>query len=216
MVLPASILNPPNGDGAASTSGIAEVPGMTPMRRWLERAAMEGRVRVVAAASHAGLWYRDVWDHASASHAERTLFRSLKGDAEGFVDRYFNRTFSRLLTRLFLRMKCSPNAITMVATAVGILSAVGFGIGTYPAGIVAALLFQLAAVIDCCDGEVARLTFTESPFGAWLDIAMDNVVHIAIFAGIACGAYLRQAGACLLYTSPSPRDRTRSRMPSSA
>ena len=27
---------------------------------------------------------------------------------------------------------------------------------------------------------------------------------------------LRGAGACLLYTSPSPRDRTRSRMPSSA
>ena len=27
---------------------------------------------------------------------------------------------------------------------------------------------------------------------------------------------LRERGACLLYTSPSPRDRTRSRMPSSA
>src|SRR5665811_2584200 len=27
---------------------------------------------------------------------------------------------------------------------------------------------------------------------------------------------LERAGACLLYTSPSPRDRTRSRMPSSA
>ena len=28
--------------------------------------------------------------------------------------------------------------------------------------------------------------------------------------------YFRHGGACLLYTSPSPRDRTRSRMPSSA
>ena len=32
-------------------------------------------------------------------------------------------------------------------------------------------------------------------------------------ANIACGFH---AGDCLLYTSPSPRDRTRSRMPSSA
>jgi phosphatidylglycerophosphate synthase len=56
------------------------------------------------------------------------------------------------------------------------------------------LLFQFAAVIDCCDGEVARLTFTESAFGAWLDIAMDNVVHMAIFAGIAVGAYQQTAG----------------------
>ncbi len=194
VVLPASILNQPHATAAGMTSEVAEGTGMTPMRRWLEHAAIEGRVRVVAAASHAGLWYREVWDQGSVGQAERVLFRSLKGEAEGFVDRYFNRTFSRLLTRLFLRLKCSPNTITMVATAVGLVSAVGFGLGTYAAGIIAALLFQLAAIIDCCDGEVARLTFTESPFGAWLDIAMDNVVHIAIFAGIACGAYVRQAG----------------------
>lgn len=195
VVLPSSILNPPNG---ASSFAIGEGPdlsGVVPVRRWLELAAAEGRVRVVSAAHNAGLWYRDVWDQASAGVAERTLFRSLKGEAEGFVDRYFNRTFSRLLTKVFLWMKCSPNTITVIATAVGLLSAIGFGWGTYQAGIIAALLFQLAAVIDCCDGEVARLTFTESPFGAWLDIAMDNVVHIAIFAGIAYGAYLRQGGA---------------------
>ena len=90
---------------------------------------------------------------------------------------------------MFLAIGASPNAITMVATVLGLLAAVGFGVGTYEAAIIAAVLFQFAAVIDCCDGEVARLTFTESPFGAWLDIAMDNVVHMAIFAGIAVGAY---------------------------
>ena len=34
--------------------------------------------------------------------------------------------------------------------------------------------------------------------------------------GESCSAASTVAGACLLYTSPSPRDRTRSRMPSSA
>ena len=33
---------------------------------------------------------------------------------------------------------------------------------------------------------------------------------------IEAGAEVVVAGPCLLYTSPSPRDRTRSRMPSSA
>ena len=33
---------------------------------------------------------------------------------------------------------------------------------------------------------------------------------------VLLNAYLESASACLLYTSPSPRDRTRSRMPSSA
>jgi phosphatidylglycerophosphate synthase len=127
--------------------------------------------------------------------AEKKLFNSLKGEFEGFVDRFFNRKVSRWFTRIFLAAGLSPNAITILATLVGLVAAAGFGVGTYSAGIIAALLFQLAAIIDCCDGEVARLTFTESPFGAWLDIAMDNVVHMAIFAGIAVGSYQGMAGS---------------------
>jgi phosphatidylglycerophosphate synthase len=191
VVLPAGILGA--GGNAAGLGGVPDSGGAIPIRRWLERAAAESRVRAVAAAD-AGLWYRDIWDQPSAKSAERTLFKSLKGDYEGIVDRYFNRTLSRLFTKLFLLLGCSPNMITMVATLVGLSAAVGFSFGSYTAGIAAALLFQLAAVIDCCDGEVARLTFRESPFGAWLDIAMDNVVHMAVFAGIACGVYLRQKG----------------------
>ena len=37
---------------------------------------------------------------------------------------------------------------------------------------------------------------------------------VAGYAVVACGGTLTRC--CLLYTSPSPRDRTRSRMPSSA
>ncbi|HJR78001.1 MAG TPA: CDP-alcohol phosphatidyltransferase family protein [Nitrospiraceae bacterium] len=193
VVLPAGILGAagaPTGLGSAPESG-----GGIPIRRWLERAAAESRVRVIATTPDTALWYRDVWDQPSAKSAERTLFRSLKGEYEGLVDRYFNRTVSRLFTKLFLLLGCSPNVITVVATLIGLSAAAGFASGTYAAGIAAALLFQLSAVIDCCDGEVARLTFRESPFGAWLDIAMDNVVHMAIFAGIAWGAYLRQKGS---------------------
>ena len=39
------------------------------------------------------------------------------------------------------------------------------------------------------------MTFTDSPFGAWLDVALDNVVHMAIFGGIALGAYQNADGA---------------------
>lgn len=164
-----------------------------PIRQWIERAARDGRARVVRTDRHPAEWYQDVRTQADVPLAERRLFSSLKGEFEGFVDRYFNRKLSRWFTRVFLVLGLSPNVITMIATVIGLLSAAGFGIGTYSAGILAASLFQLAAVIDCCDGEVARLTFTESPFGAWLDIAMDNVVHMAIFGGIAIGAYQRAA-----------------------
>ena len=39
---------------------------------------------------------------------------------------------------------------------------------------------------------------------------------VVTYRGPNYGSYFAQIGFCLLYTSPSPRDRTRSRMPSSA
>ena len=186
VVLPASFM---------SVAGHVDVEtGTLPIRRWLERAAVDGHVRVLSTETNRSHWYQDVRDVADVKAAEKKLFKSLKGEFEGFVDRFFNRKISRWFTRIFLAAGLSPNVITVLATFVGLVAAAGFSVGTYSAGIIAALIFQLAAIIDCCDGEVARLTFTESPFGAWLDIAMDNLVHMAIFAGIAVGLYTHMAG----------------------
>jgi phosphatidylglycerophosphate synthase len=182
---------------ASFMSAVRQAPLETdrlPIRRWLEWAAVEGRVRVVPSEPGGARWYQEVRTPGDVRAAEKKLFNSLKSDFEGFVDRYFNRRLSRWFTRLFLFLGLTPNSITLLATLVGLAAAVEFSAGTYESGVMAALLFQLAAVIDCCDGEVARLTFTESPFGAWLDIAMDNVVHMAIFAGIAAGAYSLRVG----------------------
>jgi 1L-myo-inositol 1-phosphate cytidylyltransferase / CDP-L-myo-inositol myo-inositolphosphotransferase len=186
VVLPASFM------GVVGHVGVEA--GTVPIRRWLERAAVDGHVCVLSTEMNRSHWYQDVRDAADVQAAEKKLFNSLKGEFEGFVDRFFNRKVSRWFTRIFLLAGFSPNVITILASLVGLAAAAGFGFGTYSAGISAALLFQLAAIIDCCDGEVARLTFTESPFGAWLDIAMDNVVHMAIFAGIAVGSYLQLDG----------------------
>lgn len=186
VVLPGSVMS--------AASETAAEAGEMPIRRWLERAAVDGRVTVITAEGKSSRWYQDVRTLSDVQTAEKQLFTSLKGDFEGFVDRYFNRKLSRWFTRIFLAVGLSPNSITILATAIGLVSAAVFGLGTYGAGVVAALLFQLAAIIDCCDGEVARLTFTESPFGAWLDIAMDNIVHMAIFAGIGAGLYVTHVG----------------------
>ena len=51
----------------------------------------------------------------------------------------------------------------------------------------------------------------ESPLTDWKDVAE----RVSQVQGIRLAAVCRSWG-CLLYTSPSPRDRTRSRMPSSA
>ncbi len=165
-----------------------------PIRVLLGRAQADGRATVVEIFSQSPYWSLDVRDADVAREAERVLFRSLRGQYEGWVDTYFNRKVSAWLSRLFLALRLSPNAITMVATAIGLLAAAVFARGSYAAGLVGAVLFQLSAIVDCCDGEVARLTFTESPFGEQLDIMTDNVVHMAIFAGISWGVFSAQGG----------------------
>lgn len=176
-----------------SVSGAIRGEG-PPIRALLGRAQAHGRVTAVETTSQSSYWCLHVRDASTAQAAERRLFQSLRGQYEGFVDTYFNRAISAWLSRLFLALRLSPNAITLVSTAIGLAAAVAFARGTYAAGVVGALLFQLAAIVDCCDGEVARLTFTESPLGEQLDILTDNVVHMAIFAGLGWGLFLAQGG----------------------
>ena len=116
---------------------------------------------------------------------------------DGLVDRYFNRKRSRHLTKLFLKPPLTPNAITLLAMSIGLAAAAAFAYGGYAIGMLGALLFQLSSIVDCCDGEVARIKHLESHFGDRLDVLADNVVHVAIVVGIAWTAY-RDEGSIYL------------------
>jgi phosphatidylglycerophosphate synthase len=120
---------------------------------------------------------------------ERGLFEGLENASDGWVDRYLNRKLSPWFSRWFVRMPLTPNQITLMAWAIGLLAALCFAHGSWVSGVLGALLLQWSAVIDCCDGEVARLKFLESTSGYYLDITCDNIVHVAVFVGIAWSGY---------------------------
>jgi phosphatidylglycerophosphate synthase len=184
-------------EGFTASGWATPQDGPYPMHAALERAIRLGQARVLPLGSD---WYQDVCAKGMTGpdEAERQLLRSLKGGLEGFVDRHFNRRCSRWITRWLVRTPLTPNGVTVLATAVGVLAAVAFGFGGYTGGIIGALLFQLSTILDCCDGEVARLKFMESAFGEQLDIGLDNVVHIALYAGIAWASYKDEWGAVAL------------------
>ena len=180
VILPARLLG---------ISGSWRTPETSPIRLALEQAAAEGVVQTLSASSHG---YQDARGAGGLHKAEHTLFRSLQSvedTLDGVVDRFMNRKVSRPLSRLFMKLRFSPNLITLLSMVIGLTSAACFAMGSYRAGITGALLFQLAVILDCCDGEVARLTFAESRFGRALDLVSDNIVHVAVFVGIAWGTY---------------------------
>ena len=138
-------------------------------------------LRTLPASSH--LLYQ-LTDSTSLHHAESALLASLDNPKDGFVDTHLNRKLSRPLTQLFLRTTLTPNQITLLSCLIGLCGAMYFFQAGYWGPVFGVLLLQVSAVVDCCDGEVARMKFLESPLGAWLDITLDTVVHLATFAGL--------------------------------
>ncbi|HLA36995.1 MAG TPA: CDP-alcohol phosphatidyltransferase family protein, partial [Candidatus Brocadiales bacterium] len=70
--------------------------------------------------------------------------------------------------------------------------------GGYWYGVFAALIYQASVIVDLSDGEVARLKFMQSRFGAWLDSVCDSIVYAGIFLAIAL-ALSKQGHANVLW-----------------
>ena len=139
--------------------------------------------------SNHGLVCAPVVSETNRAAVERGLFEGLENASDGWVDRYLNRKLSPWFSQWFVRMPLTPNQVTLIAWAIGLLAALCFAHGSWVSGVLGALLLQWCAVIDCCDGEVARLKFLESTSGYYLDITCDNIVHVAVFVGIAWSGY---------------------------
>jgi hypothetical protein len=61
------------------------------------------------------------------------------------------------------------------------------GIGGKTLVALAGFLFWLGAVVDCVDGDLARLRVKGSKLGEWLDTLADDVSTFALVAGIGIG-----------------------------
>lgn len=131
-------------------------------------------------------------DPTAAARVERALWRSLGSSTDGIVDTWFNRPLGRFLSYVLVHTPVTPNQVTVASALLGLAGAVKFADGTHDANVVGAILLQASALVDCVDGDIARVVFKETPIGKWLDIGLDQVVHIAVFAAIAMG--LSQAG----------------------
>ncbi len=121
--------------------------------------------------------------------AEDRLLKSGGLNNDSFMDRLVTRFISRQLTRKFLKTSFTPNQITFLSLFVGLVAALCFFVGGYQMGIAGAVLLLLSAWIDCTDGEVARLKFMVSEWGAKFDIIADNIVHCFVFFSIGMGLF---------------------------
>lgn len=128
-------------------------------------------------------------DKADLVAAERLLYRSIRKsmDQDGVVAYYVFRAFSRLMTRLLIDTPVTPNQVSLTALALGVGAAVCAALGTVTGLVWAGGLFWFGAVVDCVDGEIARLRVKGSKLGEWLDSMADEVSTYGLLIGLGVG-----------------------------
>jgi len=134
--------------------------------------------------------------------AERRLASALRHESaekDAPLARWLDRRLSWRISYRLAYTTVTPNMVTIASTAVGLLSAWLFASPGYWPRVLAALLFLVSTTLDGIDGELARLTLAESRSGARLDTLTDNLVHVALFAGIMTGCYRASTGPAYLY-----------------
>lgn len=105
---------------------------------------------------------------------------------EEFIDLALHRPLAYLIARASYRTAITPDQLTWASMVVGvssgawILHALRSGASLAPAG----ALLILSAVVDCSDGQLARMRRTSSTFGRMLDGAVDAIVQLSVLPAI--------------------------------
>ena len=131
---------------------------------------------------------------ADIDKAERWLLGRLIKKGDSFIARHFHRRISLAITRRLVTTPVSPNLWTIFSLGIGLSSAPYFLSSRAVDQVTGAVLFFIHAIVDGCDGELARLRFQESRSGMILDLWGDNLVHTAVFSCMGIGWWIGEQG----------------------
>jgi hypothetical protein len=119
-------------------------------------------------------------------------------EVEEIIDLVFHRPLAWLITRAVYKTRVQPDQITWASMFVGIAAGIvtwsSFVYGA-PHLVLGGGLFIFSAVLDCSDGQLARLRETSSAFGRMLDGAVDAVVQAAVVPAVMAHVWWQQGGA---------------------
>jgi CDP-L-myo-inositol myo-inositolphosphotransferase len=132
-----------------------------------------------------GAWWHDLDTPEDVRAARRSLRRSLRKPEDGPISRLLNRPISTRISMAISQLRPNPGAISFIAL---LLCAIGSSLLALGKGIAGGVLVQLASVVDGVDGEVARLQYRTSAWGALVDGVLDRIGDAMVVAGLAIWA----------------------------
>lgn len=114
------------------------------------------------------------------------IYRSSKKQRDiNWFTEWIARPPAAVVVWLFARTRISPNQVTFLSVIVAAVAAAIFaGLLSWPWLVVGALVYELSFVLDCADGQLARLRKIASPLGHLLDFLMDELKAMALLASV--------------------------------
>jgi CDP-alcohol phosphatidyltransferase len=122
------------------------------------------------------------------------------GVAEEWIDRRLHRPLAAILVRPLAATSITPNQVTALAGATGVAAGilVFFAVESPALRLAAAALLFTAVILDCVDGQLARIRGTASRTGDMFDGLADLAVNLAVLGGITY-TLVRQSGEEMLW-----------------
>jgi phosphatidylglycerophosphate synthase len=138
-------------------------------------------------------------------YLERLYLRRTNGGSHESFFTQIIRRFSVPLSIRLARAGVRPAQVTLAGLALAVASAWCLAQGHYGLGVAGGLLYYASMIMDCSDGEVARLTLRDSAFGAWLETMVDYSTYLFVLGALVIAsaatpradAHLTAAGIAL-------------------
>ncbi len=108
-------------------------------------------------------------------------------DAEELLDLVFYRPIAFGFVKLIHRLPITPNQVTFLSFLCNLAAAYYFSLGVPDLFPVAALWFAVGNVLDCSDGQLARIQHSGTPLGRLVDGVLDYISSVAIFIALGIG-----------------------------
>ena len=145
----------------------------------------ERALAAVGPKSDAGAFF-DARTPADRSASASALYARMAKPNDGYIAR-LDRRLSVSITRLMLPFPISPNQVTGASLLLGFLGAYWLASSSPRTQFEGALVLWLCALLDGCDGEIARLKHHITARGGDFDLMADHLAHLATFIALPIG-----------------------------
>ncbi len=121
-------------------------------------------------------------------HDIRVSLPAEKKASDGIWTVFILRPLSIPVTWLALRLGMSANGVSWFSAVIAAAGGILFGLTGFWLPLAGIILLNLFSILDCVDGNVARVTGTAGPWGGWSDAVVGFIAYTVIF--LASGVYV--------------------------